>query len=88
MLMAIAYLHNHSVVHRDLKLENWLYETPCPQKTNINLEEAGMTGVRCRDAQDGPASNAGEACKLKLIDFGFSRVFSKGSRMMQSCGSV
>merc|ERR1712211_76117 len=26
MLLAVAYLHNQSVVHRDLKLENFLYE--------------------------------------------------------------
>mmetsp|Transcript_35012 Transcript_35012/g.100712 ORF Transcript_35012/g.100712 Transcript_35012/m.100712 type:complete len:484 (+) Transcript_35012:407-1858(+) len=27
MLDAIYYLHSHSIVHRDLKLENWLYES-------------------------------------------------------------
>lgn len=27
MLLAVHYLHSHGVVHRDLKLENWLYES-------------------------------------------------------------
>jgi calcium-dependent protein kinase len=25
MLQAVNYLHNHNIVHRDLKLENWMY---------------------------------------------------------------
>jgi len=58
MLLSIGYLHNNNVVHRDLKLENWLYET---------------------EEQDS---------KLKLIDFGFSKVFDKHTKMHQSCGSV
>lgn len=58
MLLSIGYLHNNNVVHRDLKLENWLYE------------------------------HEGEDSKLKLIDFGFSKVFDKHTKMHQSCGSV
>lgn len=27
MLLAVSYVHSHSMVHRDLKLENWLYDT-------------------------------------------------------------
>lgn len=30
MLDAVAYLHSQSICHRDLKLENWLYESPHP----------------------------------------------------------
>jgi serine/threonine protein kinase len=30
MLDAVAHLHSQNIVHRDLKLENWLYESPHP----------------------------------------------------------
>uniref|UniRef100_A0A0G4FKL9 Calmodulin n=1 Tax=Chromera velia CCMP2878 TaxID=1169474 RepID=A0A0G4FKL9_9ALVE len=45
MLLPVEYLHAHNIVHRDLKLENFLYESDEP------------------------------GAKLKLIDFGFSRLF-------------
>jgi len=57
MLLALNYIHSHAVVHRDLKLENWLYE-----------------------AQDSDI--------LKLIDFGFSRVWSPNTKMATSCGTL
>eukprot|EP00922_Rhytidocystis_sp_ex-Travisia-forbesii_P041839 GHVS01062516.1.p1 GENE.GHVS01062516.1~~GHVS01062516.1.p1 ORF type:complete len:936 (+),score=181.54 GHVS01062516.1:25-2808(+) len=46
MLQALLYLHSHNVIHRDIKLENWLYENETP------------------------------SAKLKLIDFGFSKLWS------------
>ena len=58
MLLAINYLHQHNVVHRDIKLENFLYEDSSPLAT------------------------------LKLIDFGFSKVFQPDELMVASCGSV
>lgn len=58
MLLAVGYLHAHFVVHRDLKLENFLYE-----------------------------SNESHSA-LKLIDFGFAKVWDPSTLMMASCGSI
>merc|ERR1719181_1759331 len=57
MLRAIGYLHSHNVVHRDLKLENFLYQSD-------------------------------EKSQLKLIDFGFAKVWDPSTLMMSSCGSI
>jgi Ca2+-binding EF-hand superfamily protein len=57
MLLAINYIHSHGVVHRDLKLENFLYEK-----------------------KDGD--------HLKLIDFGFSKVWDPNTKMALSCGTL
>jgi calcium-dependent protein kinase len=57
MLLAVAYLHAHNICHRDLKLENFLYESK-------------------------------DHSHLKLIDFGFSKIFSGGKQMSKACGSL
>jgi len=57
MLLAINYLHSHGMVHRDVKLENFLY--------------------------DAKGSN-----HLKLIDFGFSKVWTPNTKMQASCGTL
>lgn len=58
MFRAVGYLHSHNVVHRDLKLENFLYES-----------------------ED-------DVSQLKLIDFGFAKVWDPSTLMMASCGSI
>jgi len=57
MLLAVNYLHSQQVVHRDIKLENWLYDTP-------------------------------ESDHLKLIDFGFSKIWKPNTKMALSCGTL
>lgn len=59
MLRAVNYLHSHNIVHRDLKLENWMY----------GYTERGN--------------------RLKLIDFGFSRILNDASQELHlSCGTL
>jgi len=57
MLLAINYLHTQGIVHRDLKLENFLY--------------------------DKQGSN-----HLKLIDFGFSKIWDADVKMHLGCGTL
>jgi calcium-dependent protein kinase len=57
MLLAINYIHSHGVAHRDIKLENFLYESK-------------------------------ESDHLRLIDFGFSKVFKPNTLMHLSCGTL
>mmetsp|Transcript_42874 Transcript_42874/g.91959 ORF Transcript_42874/g.91959 Transcript_42874/m.91959 type:complete len:597 (+) Transcript_42874:300-2090(+) len=62
MLRAVGYLHAHNVVHRDLKLENFLYES--------------VEDERNKDVA------------LKLIDFGFAKLWDRQTPMTASCGSI
>mmetsp|Transcript_35365 Transcript_35365/g.75384 ORF Transcript_35365/g.75384 Transcript_35365/m.75384 type:complete len:556 (+) Transcript_35365:125-1792(+) len=57
MLLAVNYIHSHGIVHRDLKLENFLYD-----------------------------SKGGS--HLKLIDFGFSKMWDPNIKMHVSCGTL
>ncbi len=43
-LEAINYCHTHSVVHRDLKLENWVYASPAPDAP-LKLIDFGMSKI-------------------------------------------
>mmetsp|Transcript_130643 Transcript_130643/g.418930 ORF Transcript_130643/g.418930 Transcript_130643/m.418930 type:complete len:593 (+) Transcript_130643:63-1841(+) len=63
MLRAVGYLHAHNVVHRDLKLENFLYDAL------VDAEEPS-------------------GAQLKLIDFGFAKLWDASTPMTASCGSV
>jgi len=57
VLLAINYIHCHGIVHRDVKLENFLY--------------------------DAKGSN-----HLKLIDFGFSKVWDINTKMQACVGTL
>ncbi|KAK2195424.1 bifunctional Protein kinase domain/Protein kinase [Babesia duncani] len=58
MLLAISYLHHHGICHRDLKLENWVFQSEDPDSM------------------------------IKMIDFGFARLFEEGVPMGGMHGTV
>jgi calcium-dependent protein kinase len=57
MLLAVSYIHSHNILHRDIKLENFLYESE-------------------------------DSDHLKLIDFGFSKVWAPNTKLHLSCGTL
>lgn len=58
MLLALNYIHaTYNIVHRDIKLENFLYEKK-------------------------------DTDHLKLIDFGFSKIWDQHHKMKMSCGTL
>jgi len=70
ILSAVQHLHSRNIVHRDLKLENFLYKSKDKQQ-DINVS---------------PGEES--AGNLKLIDFGFARVWEESTLLMTPCGTT
>lgn len=45
MLKAIVYIHKHCIVHRDLKLENWLLMRAAPSLEGLRLCDFGLSAM-------------------------------------------
>uniref|UniRef100_A0A7S4E8X1 Calmodulin n=1 Tax=Pelagomonas calceolata TaxID=35677 RepID=A0A7S4E8X1_9STRA len=45
MLGVVRYMHSCGVCHRDLKLENWLFDSPDPDTATLRLVDFGLARV-------------------------------------------
>jgi len=80
MLRTVRHLHARSIVHRDLKLENFLFKD--------KNHHAQMDKHLQQMQENNDNSSRVEAPQLKLIDFGFARVWDPSKFMMTACGSA
>ena len=84
-MQAIKYFHSRNIVHRDLKLDNIMIEGVNPdvvQKYFKNIKEKNTDKYFNHDKKD---------LKIKLIDFGMSKITEKRKKkieMRTSCGTI
>jgi len=112
MLRAINYLHSHNIVHRDLKLENWMFQKRTDEDLYSSMRQttASTSASRsgCAPASRSPsgsasapasrspsisasASSSSAICdeRIKLIDFGFSKILMDPSETLEvPCGTL
>ena len=82
MLSAIIYCHHHGVVHRDIKLDNMIYEHEGENNSPLALQLRLTSHLRSplmshlspltSSASPRIPHRPGEDAELKLIDFGFA----------------
>ena len=97
MLSAIIYCHHHGVVHRDIKLDNFIYEHEVclPERSTRTHIHGSSTRVlpspyECFAVSLSSCAHAhvyvwwlqGEDAELKLIDFGFACEIKPGKEAM------
>ena len=46
LLLAVKYIHDHKIVHRDLKLDNVLFVSEDPNSLHVQLIDFGLSGVQ------------------------------------------
>jgi calcium-dependent protein kinase len=82
MMGVVHHLHERRIVHRDLKLENFLFQEKNPH------EHMAQYIQNMQDSQHRSNSLSTDAPQLTLIDFGFARVWDPSKLMVTACGSA
>mmetsp|Transcript_44037 Transcript_44037/g.99054 ORF Transcript_44037/g.99054 Transcript_44037/m.99054 type:complete len:642 (-) Transcript_44037:243-2168(-) len=101
MLQAVNYLHSHRIVHRDLKLENWMVSISCaPREESGAVNDGSSTDGLLAPSGTMPlrpthtsSMTSSSSCavpeRVKLIDFGFSKLIRDHDENLQlPCGTI
>lgn len=89
MLRAVNYLHTHQIVHRDLKLENWMFQRRRNSDSMLdvasNYDPDPARSVTAGSSDADPISDE----RIKLIDFGFSKILLDPKESLDvPCGTL